>query len=187
MKCWVCNKDNATYTRDLTYVETDRLWGLEIPHREVVKNEHQRCYCENCYKETMAKLREENKLYIKLKRKRMFETALDKMERQKIDFAEYKEAIKAVEEYNLENDGKFDSSYEIMAAIVLIHNRVKIKPQFKVGKYQTDFLLSNHKIILEIDGDRHKHRKNYDSERDREIKKYSRSRLANNKNPNRKT
>ena len=43
--------------------------------------------------------------------------------------------------------------------------------QYKVGPYQVDFLLPDLMVVLEIDGERHKHRKDYDSVRDKAIKK----------------
>lgn len=167
MKCWVCGKDNATCTRD---IQAEYRLYYEIPVRKAVKQEHQRCYCETCYQETMERLREEEKIFTELRRKRMFEHALDKLERQQLDFSKYEDAIKTVSEYNENNDGKFDSSEEIMAAIILIHNRYHIKPQVKVGRYQVDFMLPEDFVILEIDGDRHKFNKSADSKRDRKIR-----------------
>lgn len=167
MKCWVCGKEGANCTRD---IKAEYKLFYEIPVRKTVAEEHQRCYCEKCYSETMRRLKEENEIFTQIKRKRTFEHALDKMERQQIDFCEYEEAIKTIEEYNLKNDGKFDSSEEIMAAIILIHNHYHIKPQTKVGRYQVDFMLPDDFLILEIDGVHHKLKKNYDKERDREIK-----------------
>jgi very-short-patch-repair endonuclease len=75
-----------------------------------------------------------------------------------------------IQEYLMENLDKFDSSYEVMAAIILIHNRVRIKTQFQICGYQVDFLLPDDHVILEIDGDRHKYNKTYDSKRDKHIK-----------------
>lgn len=140
-----------------------------MPRRKPIRAEHQRCYCDECYDAHMKELKEENELYIKLRRKRLYENALDKLERQKFNFADYEEAIKTVGEYNENNDGKFDSSDEIMAAIILIHNHYHVKPQFKVKPYQVDFLLPDQCVALEIDGDRHKHKKGSDSVRDEQI------------------
>jgi very-short-patch-repair endonuclease len=167
MKCWVCGKEGADWTRD---IENEFELFYNVPVRHMVENEHQRCYCKECYDTTMEQLKEENKQYILLRRRRMFEHALDRLERQRIDFYAYEEAIKTIQEYNEENDGKFDSSEEIIAAIILIHNKYHIKPQTKVGKYQADFMLPDDKVILEIDGERHKTRKNYDSRRDTQMK-----------------
>ena len=164
-KCWLCGAE-ATKTRDIT----KNLGTFYSIYSVPVLSKYQRCYCDKCFEEYRKQLYEENRLYIQIKHKRMFETALDKLEHQEIIFEKYREAIKTVEEYNLENLSKFDSSYEIIAAIILIHNRFRIRPQQKVGKYQVDFLLPDDHIVLEIDGDRHKGRKKFDSERDLEIK-----------------
>ena len=38
--------------------------------------------------------------------------------------------------------------------------------QYKVGRYQVDFLLPELFVVLEIDGERHVHKKAYDTKRD---------------------
>lgn len=88
----------------------------------------------------------------------------------KYNFYENKEAICVVKDKILEKPDNFDSSYEVVAAIILVSNRIYSKMQVKVGKYQVDFLLPDYKIVLEIDGDRHKTKKNRDNERDEKIK-----------------
>lgn len=166
MKCWICG-DKATKTRNLKI--SQNLFGGYV-WTKPVDTTKQRCYCSKCYKMVEKNIKEENELYIKLKKKRMMETALDNLEHQNINIYEYKEAIEAIQDYMLEKEDKFDSSYEVLAAIMLIQNRIQIKPQFKVGRYQADFCLPDYHIILEIDGERHKNRKYYDSKRDKEIK-----------------
>ena len=101
----------------------------------------------------------------------MFERAVRIMERQPIDIYEYKDAILAVEEFAKEHPDKFDSSYEMVAAIILVDNEISCKMQHKIGRYQCDFYIPSMKVVLEIDGDRHKHRVGYDSVRDEAIKK----------------
>ena len=167
MTCWICG-GKATRKRDL---KNPKMMFGEYLYSTPVRDDSQRCYCDKCFDKVMKEISDENKLFIKLKKKRMFETAVDRMEHQKIRLYDYKEAIDTIYEYTMENLDKFDSSYEIMAAIVLIHNRIHIKPQAKIGSYQVDFLLPDDHVIIEIDGDRHKHRKTYDTERDRDIKK----------------
>lgn len=167
LECWICGGE-ATHKRNLAvpkYLFGGYLYSNPVP------DESQRCYCKRCFDNTMAELREENKTYIRIKKKRMFERALDRMEHQKIPMYDYREAINTVEEYFAENLDKFDSSYEIMAAIVLIHNHIHIRPQYKIDRYQVDFLLDEDHIVLEIDGDRHKSHKKYDSGRDADIKR----------------
>lgn len=161
MKCWICG-DTATRTK-LKYD------GFQFYEPE--PSRHYRCYCDKCLKSVKETEREERELYIKLKKRQMFLRAVELLENQHTDMYEYKEAIETVEEFLGSNPDKFDSAYEVLTAIILVHNRIHSKMQYKVGKYQVDFLLPDLMVILEIDGDRHKHRKDYDSARDKEIKK----------------
>lgn len=165
--CWICG-GRATKKRDLK--NPKKMFG-EYLYSVPIEDDSQRCYCDKCYDKVMKEIREDNRQYVKLKKKRMFEKAVDRMEHQKIRLYDYKEAITTIYDYMMENLDRFDSSYEIMAAIVLIHNRIHIKPQAKVGPYQVDFMLEDDHVIIEIDGDRHKHRKEYDRDRDYSIKK----------------
>lgn len=167
MKCWMCDKE-ATHHRRIGTLPYWQEGNMDLlPFNAKV---NQRCYCKECYEAHMKRMKEENDLFIKLKKRRMFEAAVDTLEHQKIKMYDYKEAIEAVEEYVEEHPDKFDSSYEILAAIVLINNRIRCKMQYKIGKYQVDILLPDMFVVLEIDGDRHVHRKKYDTERDMTIK-----------------
>lgn len=166
MKCWECGGE-ATKTRKLSVA--CRTYGERI-YSESVPNSKQRCYCDECFKKHMTEMQKEDELFIKLKKKRMYESAVDKLEHQNLSFIEYEEAIKAVGEYAIECPDKFDSSYEMIAAIMLIHNHIRCKVQYKIGKYQVDFMLPEKKVVLEIDGEVHKHKKAYDNQRDKYIK-----------------
>lgn len=165
IKCWICGAE-ATRSRDLS-ISNYRY--DEIISTHAVPSKNKRCYCDKCFIDQQERLKQEHKQYIELKHKRMMENALDKLEHQCISFIDYEEAIKAVEEYNLEHLDKFDSSYEIIAAIIFIHNHVRIKPQHKIGYYQIDFYLPDYNMAVEIDGDRHTKAK--DNERDEKLKK----------------
>lgn len=161
-KCWICG-GKATRTR---VIHTDgRSYWEEKP------NKYLRCYCDKCKEETEEKEKAERALYIKLKKKEMFIKACDILEKQNTLMYEYKEAIEVVQEKVETCPDKFDSSYEVLTAIVLVHNRIYSRMQYKIGKYQVDFLLPEVGVVLEIDGDRHKHRKEYDRKRDEFIKK----------------
>ena len=162
MDCWICGKANATITRPV-------LVGSSFISPEPSK--HHRCYCEKCFEKERRKEAEERKLYIKLKKREMFRKAVKLLEAQDTDMYEYQEAIEVVHDFIEDNVDKFDSSYEVLTAIVLVQNRIYSKMQYKVGKYQVDFLLPDMFVVLEIDGERHKHKKDYDSVRDKEIKK----------------
>lgn len=161
MNCWICGK-TATTTRQ---VFDGFSW-----HRPSI-SEYRRCYCEKCLEEAEKKESEERKTYIKLKKREMFRKAVNLLEKQHTNMYEYREAIEVVQDFIEDNADKFDSSYEILTAIILVQNRIYAKMQYKVGPYQVDFLLPDLMVVLEIDGERHKHRKDYDSVRDKAIKK----------------
>jgi len=166
MKCWECGKE-ATHRRKIGALPWE---GATADFLQRNKEYTQRCYCKECFERHMKRLKEENDLLVKLKKRRMFETALDTLEHQNVRMYKYQEAIKVVEGFIEENPDKFDSSYEMLAVIILLKNRIRCKMQYKVGKYQIDILLPDLFVALEIDGDRHAQRKKYDSERDMTIK-----------------
>ena len=67
------------------------------------------------------------------------------------NISKYEKAIEVVHK-NLYKDNWFESTEEIMVAIELLKNNVKLRHQVKVGIYRVDFVLENEKVILEIDG-----------------------------------
>lgn len=161
MNCYICGKP-ATETRP-------HFNGYSWVTPKMSK--YRRCYCKECLKVEEEKTAEEHKLYVKLKKREMFRKAVKLLEDQHTDMYDYKESIEVVKDFLEGNPDKFDSSYEVLTAIVLVHNRIYAKMQYKIGKYQVDFLLPDMMVGLEIDGERHKHKRDYDSVRDREIKK----------------
>lgn len=163
-KCWVCGEP-ATHT--MYFDSWDRYHGS----RKIEPNGKVRAYCLNCYNKTIKDEAAERKEYVRLKKREMFKTACNILEKQGVNMYEFKEAIEAVEEHITEFPDKYDSSYEVISAIVLIHDRIRVKPQYKVARYQVDFLLPDMMVVLEIDGERHRNRKGYDTKRDSEIKR----------------
>lgn len=155
--CWECGKvahrTRITEYDGISYTEKPiSIWS--------------RCYCEECKARLDKQEKEDMELYIKLKKKEMFLKACNLLEKQETKMYKYKDAIDVVREHLEKNPDKYDSSYEVLAAIILVHNRIYAKMQYKVGKYQVDFLLPELLVVLEIDGERHKHRKEYDTKRD---------------------
>lgn len=63
----------------------------------------------------------------------------------------YGDAINAVQE-SLHTDGWYQSTEEIMVAIELHRRNIPFQHQVKMGRYRVDFMLPEHKIILEVDG-----------------------------------
>lgn len=162
MKCWICG-NAATTTRPI-YNEYGRLYRPEL-------SEYRRCYCDECLEATMKGESDERAEFVRLRKREMLRKACNILEKQNTNMYEYKEAIEVVEDFVADNVDKIDSAYEALAAIILVHNRIYAKMQYKVGKYQVDFLLPDLLVVLEIDGEYHKHHKKYDSVRDKFIKK----------------
>lgn len=132
------------------------ICGKEVPTWSYIKNRKYKC--KEC--RTMVTLHdrevgiEEN---YELK-ERKFENAIKRIEnsnykrdKKDFDFSKYEYAISRVHE-KLHTHGWYQSTEEIIAAIMLIKNKVKARHQVKMGKYMVDFLLPEEKIILEIDG-----------------------------------
>ena len=163
MKCWICGKDGAAHR---TIGELSGKLRAFMPYTE----KSQRCYCGECFAAVSEQYESDMRTYVTLKKKLMFERAVRILERQDLDIYKYQEAIQAVGDFVAEKPDKFDSSHEMIAAIILIQNEIQCNLQFKVGKYQCDFCLPELRVILEIDGERHKNRKGYDTERDAEIR-----------------
>lgn len=166
--CWKCGKA-ATKSMPHWYYDERLHQIIEYQVQDLTK--HYRCYCDDCIEKVKAADKEDVANYIRLKKLMMFNRALNLLEKQRINMYKYKDAIDVVEEHIKNNPDKYDSSYEVIAAIMLVHNRVLSKMQYKIGKYQVDFLLPEMGVVLEIDGDRHRYKKDYDSKRDAEIKK----------------
>ena len=150
-KCWECEKEINVNPKE-EWVKIIHTYKIGKPSPNHL---YRRFYCEKCEEETKEQRRVDKLEYTRLNKKLMFERAVVMLEKQQIDFMEYHEAIKAVEDYSKNNLDKFDSSHEMVACIILIKNRVHTKPNYRICGYIVDFLILEHKIILEIDGERH--------------------------------
>lgn len=169
IKCWECGKIATKRLDCFLDSQIDELITRieKIPQAEdQIQPFWYRCYCDECAEKVRQQDEEEMREYIRLKKRMMFKKALRLLEKQNTDMYEYREAIDVVEEHIANNPDKYDSSYEVVAAIVLVHNRIYAKMQYKVGRYQIDFLLPELLVALEIDGERHKNKKEYDTKRD---------------------
>lgn len=90
-----------------------------------------------------------------------FARAVEKIEKQVNDFPKYQKAIELAKT-RAENYGSIP---EAMVAIELLKNGHRVIPQQKVGKYRIDFVLPQHKIAIEVDGELY-HRNNRNPERE---------------------
>lgn len=153
MVCWNCNKE---LTDEEKNEEIFYFWG--------------RRYCAECKKVLPEQEAKERAEYIRLKKSEMYKKALHILEMQNVKMYDYKEAAEVVREKLEKEPDKFDSSYEVITAIVLVKNRIYSKPQYKIGRYQVDFLLPEIGVVLEIDGDRHRYNKVRDNNREIDIR-----------------
>lgn len=158
-KCWMCGKVGTTQWSSIK----EKLYIGEYCDTP------RRTYCEDCFEKAKQQLEEDNAEYVRLKKKLMFDRALHSLERQGLDMYEYREAIDAVEEFATEKPDKFDSSDEMMAAVILCYNRINAIYQYKVLRYQCDICIPEWKVIVEIDGDVHTSKRERDKYRDIEI------------------
>ena len=120
------------------------------------------CYCEHYsqYQKTVAE-------YLNLKKSIMFERAMRIMEKSPIQtFSKYKRFARAVERHSADNPESYKSAHEMVTAIVLLSEGIDFEVNHKIGKYIVDFYIPDWSLIVEIDGDLHKHSEKYDSNRD---------------------
>lgn len=152
VKCWNCNKD-----MNVSVDEYYNPYKLKVYDKEwnARKNINKREFCTECqqeHDETIKKYKEEHR---KLSAKLMIERAIRIMERQNIDMYEYCEAVKAIEESFMENLERFRSAEEIVATIILIQHEIRVKNNFKIGKYIADIYIQSLACVVEIDGYMH--------------------------------
>lgn len=171
IKCWECGK-----IVNIELAHSSIPDGVILPEDFYIEataepNHYGRYYCPECWQKVHEQEKRDIEEYIRLKKLGMFRKSLRLLEKQGTNMYKYREAIKVVEEFLNVHPDKFDSSYEMLAAIILVKNRIHSKMQCKIGKYQVDFMLPDKFVVLEIDGIMHKYRKEYDSTRDIFIKK----------------
>lgn len=147
-KCWKCGK------------------GAKFAHEP-----QKRVYCEDCEAEVRDEYKKLVSEYVQLKVRVMHERALRIMEDAKCYMHEYAEIAPQILDDALANPEKYRSADEMIAAMVLVSNGYRVKMQYKVGKYYVDFFVPEMNVCLEIDGDRHEFKTDFDSKRDIEIRR----------------
>ena len=183
VKCWKCENEiqgNEFFHRlkknkeedydDDNFAEEESYWNDKLIGKKPVDYSNMRKYCEACYNSIVADREKDLQEYLRLKTKIMTERAIRILERQNLDVYEYEEAIKSVAEYAIDKPDKFMSSHEMIAAVILIYNRVETKIQFKIGKHAVDFYLPTLKAVLEVDGYMHDFQAEKDSKRDIDVR-----------------
>lgn len=145
-------------------------WKCSTPVSLMTRFPILRVFCPDCKDEHLVEKEETLKQYIRLKTLVMHERALRILEKQEAHLFKYKDASEAVLEFALDDPEKFASSHEMIAAMELIRNGVKVKVQQKIGKHRVDFVIPEFKVVLEIDGYMHDYHKIKDNKRDIELR-----------------
>ena len=172
MKCWICGK-KATTSERLYRLEHTHRYLSQFDYEDIINagiKETERGYCDSCIELEIERKEKELKEYINLNASLRFERAIKCLEKQNISPYEYQEEIKTIKEFMQENPDRFDSTEEVVSAIMLLYNEVKMKTQHKIDKYRVDFYLPEHKIIYEVDGITHKNTVHFDNKRDEKIR-----------------
>ena len=103
--------------------------------------------CKTC--KTNEKIIDDGVLYAN--KEARFERAVMRVESKVKSIEPYQKAI-AIIRKNLHTKGWFNSTEEIMVALELLKNKIKIIPQQKIGKYRIDYAIPEMKVLLEVDG-----------------------------------
>lgn len=138
----------------------------------ISKDEPQaRLFCDGCMETFHAERKKTVSEYVMLKMRVMHERALRIMEKAGCYMHEYRDISNQILHNALECPTKFRSSEEIVAAMVMSSNLYEYEMNYQVGRYYVDLYIPELMVCLEIDGDRHEHKADRDSERDIEIRK----------------
>lgn len=131
--------------------------GVNSRHRE---------YCNECAELFKEEDKELMDRYLEKKIRVMWRRAVNNLEKQSLRMDDYYYESQAVLDLALSDYSKFRSSPEMMVAMELLKNNIRIKSEYKILKYRVDFLLPDLKVVLEIDGRLHDFRIKKDSNRD---------------------
>lgn len=130
-----------------------------------------RLFCDDCTVTFHTERKKTVSEYVKLKMRVMHERALRIMEKAGCYMHEYRYISDQILNDALKCPAKFRSSEEIVAAMVMSSNLYEYEMNHQVGRYYVDLYIPELFVCLEIDGDRHEHKADRDSERDIEIRK----------------
>lgn len=145
-------EDGIPVTTDRSYFNLYhppcQICGAPVKNWAYVRGAHYTC--KDCRIKLVRQSREEGGLLSSSKKQRKLETAIKRISKI-TDIRPYMKAIDLVKK-NLERQGWYQSTEEIMVALELIRQGVKANHQVRVFEYRVDFVLPEIKIALEIDG-----------------------------------
>jgi len=106
--------------------------------------------CKDCRSELVRQTREEGNAISTDNKQKKLNKAIKRISKV-TDIALYEDAISLVE-LNLNKNGWYQSTEEIMVALELIRCGIKAHHQVRIFDYVVDFILPDMKVALEIDG-----------------------------------
>lgn len=143
-KCYMCGEETMSLSYIPKFKYTCSLCKLEKKKEE------------QGLRKQLNELTKENKL----------EKAISVISK-KANISQYSKAIKIVHR-NLNVSNYFESTEEILTALELLKNNIMIKHQVKINRYRVDFVLTDLKVILEVDGKHFHLKENRDKENARD-------------------
>lgn len=125
--------------------------GAEVPSWNYISGRKYTCKkCKEIEKLTALEFREEENLEIRNAR---LEKAIDRI-KAKTNIQKYDREIEIVREMINGGGHVFDSTEEVIVALILLKNNIQFRHQVRFGKrYIADFVLDELKVVLEVDGD----------------------------------
>lgn len=118
--------------------------------------------CQYCKLERKKKEREARTALDVLTKENKLDNAIARISKV-ADVEKYAKAISIVRKH-LHTPNWFESTEEIMVALQLLKDGIKTKHQVKIGRYRADFVLTDLKIVLEVDGKRFHPKENREKE-----------------------
>ena len=150
-KCWICGRDILP-----TYGSSDVMSGR---------------FCKEHWLEHQRKYRETVSEYLKLKTEVMFERAVRKMDNCGVSMTKVQREAQAVQKHAADCPEAYKSSDEMITAIIMLNAGYDFELNYAVGKYVADMYIPDLKLIVEVDGERHKNTQLRDSKRDAELRR----------------
>lgn len=115
-----------------------------------VKRQTIKFKCKECREREREAKKERNSPLRMMEAERRLDIAIEYLESKGI-LQDYSKALDIISDY-LYRPGWFQSSNEILVALELIRQGLKVRHQVKYGRWKVDFVIPEWKVILEVDG-----------------------------------
>lgn len=148
-----------------------KCWRCGKEHR-FKREPKRRIFCYSCLESNKNDIKEKARELSRLKAEIIFEKALQIMENTSgtICMDDFRESAAVIHQLMINKEMTYLSSYEVLVAIILYEYDIEFKANYKILKYLVDFYIPEFKVCLEVDGHLHRHKEEYDANRDIEIR-----------------